>query len=86
LLCSAWQHFELLRHGYKVEQMQRERAAEEEIARHLKVQIATLLSPERIETFATDRLHLVAPAPGEAAIVERVTMTDAPQAPTVARR
>ena len=29
LLFSAWQHFELLRHGYKLEQMQRERAAEE---------------------------------------------------------
>ena len=31
LLFSAWQHFELLRHGYRLEQMQRERAAEEEI-------------------------------------------------------
>ena len=28
LLFSAWQHFELLRHGYRLEQMQRERAAE----------------------------------------------------------
>ena len=26
LLFSAWQHFELLRHGYRLEQMQRERA------------------------------------------------------------
>src|SRR5688572_31155783 len=25
---SAWQHFELLRHGYKLEQMKRDRAAE----------------------------------------------------------
>ena len=31
LLFSAWQHFELLRHGYQVEELQRERAAEEEI-------------------------------------------------------
>ena len=28
LLFSAWQHFELLRHGYRLEQMQRERASE----------------------------------------------------------
>ena len=28
LLFSAWQHFELLRHGYRIEQMQQERAAE----------------------------------------------------------
>ena len=30
-LFSAWQHFELLRHGYQIEEMQRQRAAEEEI-------------------------------------------------------
>ena len=32
LLFSAWQHFELLRHGYQIEEMQRQRAAEEESA------------------------------------------------------
>ena len=36
LLFSAWQHFELLRHGYQIERMQQERAAEEEINRHLR--------------------------------------------------
>ena len=30
LLFSAWQHFELLRHGYQIEELKRERAAEEE--------------------------------------------------------
>ena len=61
LLFSAWQHFELLRHGYQIEQMQRERAAEEEINRHLRLEIETLRSPQRIEQLATERLHLVAP-------------------------
>ena len=64
LLFSAWQHFELLRHGYRLEQMQRERAAEEEAARHLRLEIETLRSPQRIEALATRRLHLVAPAAG----------------------
>ena len=27
LLYSAWQHFELIRYGYRIEQMQKERAA-----------------------------------------------------------
>src|SRR5467141_3054956 len=62
LLFSAWQHFELLRHGYKVEQMQRERAAEEDAARHLRLEIETLKSPRRIEALATEKLHLVTPA------------------------
>ena len=64
LLFSAWQHFELLRHGYRVEQMQRDRAAEEEAARHLRLEIDTLRAPQRIEALATRRLHLVAPAQG----------------------
>jgi len=86
LLFSAWQHFELLRHGYRVEQLQRERAVEEEMARHLKVQIATLVSPRRIEALATERLHLVAPSPEEIIVIERVNMAEPPAAPTMARR
>ena len=39
LLVSAWQHFELLQHGYEVEQMQRERAVEEDAARQLRLEI-----------------------------------------------
>src|ERR1700688_3985793 len=55
LLFSAWQHFELLRHGYKVEQMERERAAEEELTRQLRLEVETLKSPKRIEALATQR-------------------------------
>src|ERR671924_1752285 len=61
LLFSAWQHFELLRHGYQIEEMQRQRAAEEETARRLRLEIETLKSPKRIEALATEQLHLVAP-------------------------
>src|SRR3954465_1100728 len=49
LLFSAWQHFELLRHGYQVEQIKQQRAAEEETARRLRLEIETLRSPKRIE-------------------------------------
>ena len=31
ILFSAWQHFELLQHGYKIQRMQQQRAAQEEI-------------------------------------------------------
>jgi len=44
LLSWAWQQFDILRHGYKVEEMQRERAAEEETARQLRLEIETLKS------------------------------------------
>ena len=86
LLFAAWQHFELLRHGYRIERMQQERAAEEEINRHLRLEIETLRSPARIERLATDRLHMVAPGPDEASVIERVLPTTPPPRSVVARR
>jgi cell division protein FtsL len=86
LLFSAWQHFELLRHGYQIEEMQRERAAEEEAGRRLRLEIETLKSPKRIEALATERLHLVAPSRDEAIVIERVTPPEPPAKSVVARR
>ena len=86
LLFSAWQHFELLRHGYRLEEMQRERANEEAINRHLRLEIEKLRSPERIERMATGRLRMVAPSAGDAIVIERVIQTPAPPRSVVARR
>jgi len=86
LLFWAWQQFELLRHGYQVEELQRQRAAEEEVTRHLRLEIETLRSPKRIETLATGRLHLVAPSRDEAIVLERVVPAEPPAASVVARR
>jgi cell division protein FtsL len=86
LLFWAWQHFELLRHGYRVEEMQRERAAETEVNRHLRLEIDTLRSPVRIERLATGRLEMVAPAADEAAVIERVLPSPAAPSSAVARR
>lgn len=86
LLFSAWQHYELLQHGYEVEQMQRDRAVEEEAARHLRLEIETLRSPKRIEALATEQLHLVAPSRDEAIVIERVAPADPPAKSIVARR
>jgi cell division protein FtsL len=86
LLFSAWQHFELLRHGYQIEEMQRDRAAEEEAGRRLRLEIETLKSPKRIEALATQRLHLVAPSQDDAIVLERVLPADPPAKSVVARR
>ena len=86
LLFSAWQHLELLEHGYKVEQMERELASEQEISRHLRLEIETLRAPQRVESLATDRLGLVAPGPGEAVVIERVVPADPPPGSVVASK
>lgn len=85
LLFSGWQRVELLQHGYKVEQMQKERGDEVEINRHLRLEIETLKAPQRIEALATGNLHLVAPATGSAVVIERVVPPDPPAASVVAK-
>jgi cell division protein FtsL len=86
LVFSAWQHFELLQHGYRIEEMQKERGVEEELTRHLRLEIETLRSPKRIEALAIGQLHLVAPARDEAIVIERVVPAEAPSTSIVARR
>ena len=86
LLFWAWQQFELLRHGYRFEQMQQERAVEEEVNRHLRLEIETLSAPALIEQKATTQLGMVAPAPGDAVVVERVVQVAEPPASSVIAR
>jgi cell division protein FtsL len=86
LLFSAWQHFELLRHGYRLEQMQRDRAAENDINRHLRLEMETLRAPQRIEKLATERLGMVTPDDHEAVVLERVTPAEPPARSVVASR
>ena len=82
----AWQQFELRLNGYRLEELQRQRAAEEETARHLRLEIETLKSPRRIEAIATERLHLVIPSREDAIVIERVVPSDPPAKSVVARR
>ncbi len=86
LLVSAWQHFELLRHGYRIEQIQQQRAAEDEINRRLRLEIETLRSPRRIERLATEQLKLVAPGRDEAIVIERVVAPEPPPSTLIAKR
>jgi cell division protein FtsL len=85
LLFSGWQRVELLQHGYRLEQMQNQRGDEEEINRHLRLEIETLRSPQRIEKMAFDSLKLVTPETGAAIVIERVVPPDPPAASVVAK-
>ena len=85
-LFSAWPHMELMVNGYRIEQLQKEKDAEEEMTRQLRLEIETLRSPKRIEALATTRLHLVAPKQDEAIVLERVVPADLPASSIVASR
>lgn len=86
LLFTVWQQFQLLQFGYRMEQMQQQRADEEEIQRHLRLEIEALRSPGRIERVATRELHMVAPSAADATVIERVIQAPAPPRSVVARR
>ena len=86
LLFSAWQHFELIHHGYEIEQMEHDRAVELELNRHLRLEIETLRSPRRIEQIALEDLNLVAPTPAEAQVIERIGPAAAPDRSVVVSR
>jgi cell division protein FtsL len=84
LLLLAWQRVELLQNGYKVEELRRARAEEEVTNRHLRLEIETLKAPQRIESLATRRLHLVAPEAGAAIVIERVVPPEPPPKSVIA--
>jgi len=86
LLFFAWPHFELIRNGYQIEQLQRERSEQEQLTRQLRLEVESLKSPKRIEALAMERLHLVSPRQGEAIVIERVVPAGPPAQSLVARR
>ena len=79
-LFAAWQHFELLRHGFQIEKLQHERVEEETINRRLRLMVETLKAPERIERIATTELHMVVPPADSTLVIERVTPASANKA------
>jgi len=85
-LFFAWPHFEMTLNGYRIEQLQKEKDAEEEMTRQLRLEIETLRSPKRIEMLAMTRLHLVTPKQDEAIVLERVVPAELPASSIVARR
>ena len=81
LLFSVWQHFELLQYGYRIEQLRQEYSRQQELNRHLRLDIEALRSPARIESIAVGQLRMVMPRDTEELVLERVSET--PAGPTV---
>jgi hypothetical protein len=73
LLFSAWQHFEIVDHGYKIEKLRAQMTAEESLNRKLRLQLETLRAPQQVEDFALHRLRMVAPTSSDMVVIERAT-------------
>lgn len=64
-LVHTWQRFALIRYGYALEELKGQREALAESNRQLRLEEASLRSPERIDALARANLGLAAPAPGQ---------------------
>ena len=67
LLLFAWQHFQCLQLGYQLEELKAERGQAAEMNQRLKLEVAALKSPERIDAIARNTLGLTMPVPGQVA-------------------
>jgi cell division protein FtsL len=64
VLSYAWQHFKAVEYGYKISELQSQRDSLVEVNRALRLEEATLRSPERIDVLAK-QMGLIPPEPGQ---------------------
>jgi cell division protein FtsL len=61
VIAYAWPHFEMIRLGYRMEELRDRREELTELKHHLELQLATEKEPSRIETIARDQIGMVYP-------------------------
>ncbi len=61
-LVFAWQHFQCVQYGYRIEQLKEKKATMEEWNHRLRLERASLADPQRIDRLARKQLGLVVPA------------------------
>lgn len=71
LLFSAWQHQRMLENTREIEQLQGERAAEEELSRKLLLTREVQRAPQELDARARRELHMVAPTAADTLVIER---------------
>jgi cell division protein FtsL len=84
-LFDGWQRYGIIDYGYKLSDVQRERAAEEVKARRLRLEIETWRSPARIDALAR-QLQLAPPGPSDVIVIQRVVPSEQPPSSVVASR
>lgn len=70
VLLYAWQHFEYLQLRVQLEELKSARAQAVELNQQLRLEVAGLRSPMRIDAIARGQLGLSIPVPGQVAPVQ----------------
>jgi len=69
-LLYAWQHFACIQLGYQLESLKTEQTQAGELNQELKLEVAGLRSPSRIDEIARNQLGLTVPVAGQIAPFE----------------
>ena len=72
VIVYAWPHFELIRLGYRMEELRERRDELVQLKHHLELQHATESDPARIESIARNELGMVYPGPEQILVIEPV--------------
>jgi len=67
LLLYAWQHFHCIEVRYRIEQLESQRAQATQLNEQLRLEVATLRAPMRVDSIARNQLGLTVPVPGQVA-------------------
>ena len=70
VLAYGWQHFEMIRIGYRMEELRLERERLVKIQRQLFLERASLTSPDRIESIAIRQLGMTRPSVSQIVVME----------------
>ena len=65
LFVYAWQHYQWIQYGYRIEEAQKKKEQLTEAGRQLRLERASLRSPQRIDAIARRDLGMTVPAPGQ---------------------
>ena len=70
ILFYAWQQYQWIQYGYRIEESHRQIEELAEVGRQLRVERATLANPQRIDSIARTELGMVEPRIGQIVTLE----------------
>ncbi|MEX5214828.1 MAG: cell division protein FtsL [Nitrospiraceae bacterium] len=83
LLGYVWERVDVVRVGYRVEQLKAQKVLLERERDELSVRLATLSAPDRVARLAKEKLGMMPAQPGQVVVVHRVEPRQPPDRPSV---
>ena len=69
ILLFVWERVDIVRIGYQIERLKRDKVALERERDELRVKLSVVTAPERIARLATDKLGMMQPEKGQVVVV-----------------